>query len=73
MSGVLNIIFILISLLWVEDRALAQSSSKSYYGTYSHAPQGSTRAMALGGAYTGLSDDASGIIYNPAGLAFGKW
>lgn len=44
-----------------------------YYGTYSHAPQGSSRAMALGGAYTGLSDDATGIIYNPAGLAQGTW
>lgn len=28
------------------------------------------RAMGLGGAYGGVSDDASGIYYNPAGLAF---
>jgi hypothetical protein len=29
--------------------------------------------MGIGGAYTGLSDDAAGIIYNPAGLPFGDW
>ncbi len=28
------------------------------------------RAMGLGGAYAGISDDASGVIYNPAGLGF---
>ena len=28
------------------------------------------RAMGLGGAFTAISDDASGVIYNPAGLAF---
>lgn len=28
------------------------------------------RAVGLGGAYAGVSDDASGAFYNPAGLAF---
>lgn len=28
------------------------------------------RAMGLGGAFTAVSDDASGIVYNPAGIAF---
>ena len=28
------------------------------------------RAMGLGGAFTAVSDDASGIMYNPAGIAF---
>lgn len=28
------------------------------------------RAIGLGGAYAGVSDDASGVHYNPAGLAF---
>ena len=27
------------------------------------------RAASIGGAYTALSDDASGAYYNPAGLA----
>ncbi len=29
--------------------------------------------MGMGGAYAGVSDDAAGIVYNPAGLAFGEW
>lgn len=28
------------------------------------------RAIGLGGAFTGVSDDASGVYYNPAGLGF---
>ena len=28
------------------------------------------RAMGLGGAYTAVADDASGVFYNPAGLGF---
>ncbi len=28
------------------------------------------RAIGLGGAYAGIADDASGVYYNPAGLAF---
>lgn len=28
------------------------------------------RAVGLGGAFSGIADDASGIYYNPAGLAF---
>jgi len=28
------------------------------------------RAMGLGGAYCAVADDASGVVYNPAGLAF---
>lgn len=30
------------------------------------------RSLQMGGAYTALSDDASGLSYNPAGLAFVK-
>ncbi|MEN9833841.1 MAG: hypothetical protein RL011_34, partial [Pseudomonadota bacterium] len=29
-----------------------------------------TRAMGMGGAFAGIADDASGIYYNPGGLAF---
>jgi hypothetical protein len=28
------------------------------------------RAQGLGGAFAGVSDDASGVVYNPAGIAF---
>ena len=28
------------------------------------------RAMGLGGAFAAISDDASGVVYNPAGLGF---
>ena len=44
----------------------------SNYGAYNVYPQGSTRAVGMGGGLTALSDDASGILFNPAGLAFGK-
>lgn len=30
------------------------------------------RAQGLGGAYAGVSDDASGVYYNPGGLAFAQ-
>ena len=30
------------------------------------------RAQGLGGAYTAVADDASGVVYNPAGLAFAQ-
>ena len=43
------------------------------YGAYGLFPQGPVRVAAMGGAFTAISDDASGIIYNPAGLAFQKY
>lgn len=30
------------------------------------------RAQGMGGAYVGVSDDASGVFYNPSGLAFAQ-
>jgi long-chain fatty acid transport protein len=36
---------------------------------YNNVPVG-TRAVGMGGAFTGIADDASGIYYNPAGIAF---
>jgi hypothetical protein len=69
-----NLHFLLFYLiLFFTEYGLSQVPAKQYYGAYTHTPQGSTRAMGIGGAYTGLSDDAAGIIYNPAGLPFGDW
>ncbi len=36
---------------------------------YNNVPVG-TRAVGMGGAFGGVADDASGVFYNPAGLAF---
>ena len=33
-------------------------------------PYWSARVAALGGAFTAIADDASGVYYNPAGVAF---
>jgi hypothetical protein len=69
-----NLQFLLFYLIFLFSKfCFSQAAAKQYYGAYTHAPQGSTRAMGIGGAYTGLSDDAAGIIYNPAGLPFGDW
>ncbi len=46
---------------------------QSSYGTYSLYPQGSSRAMGMGGAYAAVSDDPAGMVFNPAGLALSKW
>ena len=39
------------------------------FGAYGLYPVGSTRTLAMGGAFVGLADDASAIFLNPAGLA----
>jgi hypothetical protein len=66
-------IFLQVFIILLCCHREASAQEKKYYGTYGHTPQGSTRAMGMGGAYTGVSDDASGIIYNPAGLAHATW
>ena len=43
------------------------------YGAYSLFPQGSSRVMGMGGAFTALSDDATGILYNPAGMPLSRY
>ena len=51
-----------------------KSWSQTYdYAAYGLFPQGSSRAMGMGWAYTAVSDDAGGIIFNPAGLGVGRW
>ena len=61
MSFITRIILILIFAL--------PSVSKGDIFHYANVLAGD-RAMGLGGAFTAISDDASGVIYNPAGLAF---
>lgn len=58
-------IYVVPILLFALEAGAAES-----YGTYGLFPNGPNRVTAMGGAYTALSDDASGIVYNPAGLAF---
>lgn len=52
---------------------MVSSAYSQNYGAYGLFPQGSTRTMGMGGASSILADDASGIVYNPAALAFGDW
>ena len=46
-----------------------QAKANIFY--YNNAPMGD-RAIGLGGAFTGVADDASGVIFNPAGLGFAQ-
>ncbi|PCI28397.1 hypothetical protein COB52_03705 [Candidatus Kaiserbacteria bacterium] len=52
----------------------AQSQAQTAaHGAYTLFPQGSIRVIGMGGAFAALSDDASGMLFNPAGMAQGKW
>jgi predicted porin len=54
--------------------SIAQSvSDQNVIAPYRIAPSGSARSMAMGGAYTAVSDDLSALVYNPAGMVFGDW
>lgn len=52
---------------------LSPQSKGQSYGAYNLYPQGTLRAVGLGGASTALSDNASGIISNPAGLVMSNY
>lgn len=63
----------LIPILMIFIFASSVFAQQSSYGTYSLYPQGSSRAMGMGGAYTALSEDPAGMVFNPAGLSLSKW
>ncbi len=48
---------------------LASESARADQFHYNNLTVG-TRAVGMGGAFTGVADDASGVYYNPAGVAF---
>ena len=62
------LVFVSVVLL-LPQISQAQTSSE-VYGIYNLFPQGSSRSMAMGGAYAALSDDPTGVIANPAGIVF---
>lgn len=45
----------------------AEDGDGGYAGSFMQVPMGA-RAVGMGGAYISLSDDGSGILYNPAGI-----
>jgi len=62
---------IILTLLLISAKANAVETDS--YGAYSLVPLGSTRTLGMGGAFAALSDDASGIYANPAGVALSRW
>lgn len=64
-------------IMKISKFVLLSCLSLSYFATTGKADQYhysniliGDRAIGLGGAYTGIADDASGVYYNPAGLGF---
>ena len=68
MSSRSSILIIILLLLYNTSVYAADA-----YGAYGFFPQSSSRVLSMGGAFTALSDDASAIIYNPAGLVQARW
>ena len=69
MSIHLKFFYIVLVLLPV----LAQANDDSAFGAFGLYPTGSTRVLAMGGAFVGLADDASSVISNPAGVSMSRW
>ena len=61
-------LFALVSLISL--KTFSQVPSHGAYGLF---PQGSIRVIGMGGAFAALSDDASGMLFNPAGLPHSEW
>lgn len=58
-------------LIWtLVPNANAQDTA---FGAYSLTPVGSTRVLGMGGAFTGLADDAEAVFINPAGLSLSRY
>ncbi|MCB9027438.1 MAG: hypothetical protein H6625_14050 [Bdellovibrionaceae bacterium] len=64
--------FIILFLFLILNFSLVHAQNPAY-GTYGLFPTGSTRTLAMGGAFVCLADDATSVIYNPAGLALSRW
>jgi opacity protein-like surface antigen len=62
------LLLFLVILSAIGSPLQAADGDGGYAGAFLQVPLGA-RPTAMGGAYIGLSDDASGIMYNPAGLA----
>lgn len=59
-------VLVLYVAIFCSREAFADSVA---YGAYGHYPVGSTRVLAMGGAFVGLADDGSTVVTNPAGLS----
>ena len=57
-----------VMLAWLASLAEASELAPSHAAAIFHIGAGA-RALAMGGAFVGLSDDANALYYNPAGLA----
>lgn len=58
----------LLLLLWV-PQAVPAGGPGTYLATFMEVDGGS-RQIGMGGAFTGLADDAMSVFYNPAGLKY---
>lgn len=63
-----KVFVLLVILAAVGSTSWGAEGDGGYAGAFLQVPLGA-RPTAMGGAYIGLSDDVSGVMYNPAGLA----
>ncbi len=69
MSRIHKIVVFILAML----PAFTANAIDKAYGAYGLYITGSTRVLAMGGAFVGLADDATSVISNPAGLALSRW
>lgn len=68
-----HILFLVLVFAYLTSSSCWADPNTNDYGIYGNFPLASTGALGMGGAFTGLSNDVTGMIYNPAGTAFGNW